>query len=353
MALIHRTLTARGLWARRRNARKSTGPRTEGGKQRAALNALAHGGFARWPWRSMLALDEDPRDFAQLLEALVAAHHPGNLAERMLVEDIARLRWRQQRNQRAQEGLVLRGLERLKQVRAHHEVQVTQDTIGSSAREALDSGLLSIPDSPAKFKEVRRILRLVQEEVERGVFTPAGHQLLLNIYGPQPSLRGIEILGMYRHFLDSGCSPPEDLKQACAAGTSGDAGENAAPENGGALAGGGATPAEAADADACDRMMYVGLRLALLEEQRELVDRYEAYLTEHLQNLRALQAAALTPSASEWRALTRQEKQLEEQIERKTRLLSFLQWAERKRRQDKPKYGSKKAKLESPRYSAS
>jgi hypothetical protein len=53
--------------ARRQNARKSTGPRSERGKRRVALNALRHGAFARPPWRSMLALDEDGRKLAVLL----------------------------------------------------------------------------------------------------------------------------------------------------------------------------------------------------------------------------------------------------------------------------------------------
>jgi hypothetical protein len=44
MGLIRRhAVTARGLAARRRNAQRSTGPRTPWGKARVSLNALRHG----------------------------------------------------------------------------------------------------------------------------------------------------------------------------------------------------------------------------------------------------------------------------------------------------------------------
>ncbi len=44
MGLIRRhAVTARGLPGRRRNAQRSTGPRTDWGKARVSLNALRHG----------------------------------------------------------------------------------------------------------------------------------------------------------------------------------------------------------------------------------------------------------------------------------------------------------------------
>jgi hypothetical protein len=67
MSLTHRKPSPRSLEARRRKARKSTGPRTQRGKRRVALNSLRSGSFARSPWHSMLALDEDGRKLAVLL----------------------------------------------------------------------------------------------------------------------------------------------------------------------------------------------------------------------------------------------------------------------------------------------
>ncbi len=356
MALTHRKLSPLSLEARRRNARKSTGPRTQRGIRRAALNSLRHGWFAQPPWRSMLALDEEPGDYRRLLEELLAAHRPANPAQRLLVEDIALLRWRKQRNQRAQEGLVLQSLEKLKQVRLQHERQVTQDTIDFPAQEALENGLLSVKDSPAKFKEVWRLLKLVQEGVDRREFSEEGQRLLLEIYGPHPSWRGVQILAFYGRLLTSGC--PGEPEPAPDAGVEPSTSPAADPDAPGAdletpaaeadIAGAGAS--EADDEAARDEDIYSDLCLALLEERQDLTEKYEAYLHEHIQNTRALQASALTPSQTDWRALIRQEQSLDQQIERTTRLLSFLQWAERvaERRLPSYKYGAKKTKLVSP-----
>ena len=312
MSLTQRKLSLKSLHARRANARHSTGPRTQRGKRRVALNAFKGGAARGWPLRSMLALDEDPRDYRRLLEELLAAHRPADPAQRLLVEDIAQLRWRKQRNQRAQEGLVLQGLDKLKRARLQHERQVTQDTIDFPAKEALENGLLNVKDSPAKFKELWRLLKLVQEEVGRREFSEAGHDLLLSIYGPHPSLRGIQILAFHKRLLTPGYSGEEEP-----------------------------------DDDASDDSIYRDLCLALLEERKDLGEKYEAYLHEHIQTTRTLQASALTPSQSEWRTLIRQEQSLDQEIERKTRLLSFMQWTDRMAQGRRPsyKYGKKKTKL--------
>jgi hypothetical protein len=292
----------------------------------------------------MLALDEDPRDYRRLLRELLAAHRPANPAQQLLVEDIALLRWRQQRNQRAQEGLVLHSLEKLRQARLQHERQVTQDTIDFPAEQALENGLLSVKDSPAKFKEVQRLLKLVQEQVDRREFSEEGHKLLLEIYGPHPSLRGTQILAFYQTLLASGGSLETELAreapfEPCAA-------DAADPE---ALGANSEMPGPEADAEADDEAarqedIYSDLCLGLLEERKDLNEKYQAYLHEHIQNTRTLQASALTPSQAEWRTLIRQEQSLDQEIERKTRLLSFMQWGERMAdiQRLSYKYGTKK-----------
>jgi hypothetical protein len=333
-----RVLTAKELEARRRNAQKSTGPRTEWGKHRAALNSLRHGAFARSYWRSMRALGEDPRDYQRLLRELLAAHRPANPAQRLLVEDIALLRWRKQRNQRAQEGLVLHSLEKSQQAWLQHERQVTQDTIDFPAEEALKNGLLNVKDSPAKFKELLRQLKLVQDQIDRREFSQEGYDLLVEIYGPNPSLRGAKILAFYSRFLGSE-SPAGDPNAPWPNSETPD------PESD-AQAG----ASEADQEAALEEDIHSDLCLALLEERKDLNEKYDAYLQEHIQETRTLQASALAPSQGEWRALVRQEESIDQEIERKIRLLSFMQWAERMAdiQQLSYKYGTKKTKLRSP-----
>ena len=57
------TLTLKMLAANRRNARRSTGPTTTGGRWNASQNALQHGHYAGSLRRCMLALRENAEEF--------------------------------------------------------------------------------------------------------------------------------------------------------------------------------------------------------------------------------------------------------------------------------------------------
>jgi len=57
MPHCRKSLTPRALEARRQNARKSTGPRTEAGKERVGQNAHKFDDWAHSPLRTMLALE--------------------------------------------------------------------------------------------------------------------------------------------------------------------------------------------------------------------------------------------------------------------------------------------------------
>ena len=82
--------TKKQIAANRRNAKKSTGPRTEEGKERSSQNAVKHGLTSR---RAVLA-DEDPKEF---LEYRISIHEdlgPMGSMETTLANRIAALFWR-------------------------------------------------------------------------------------------------------------------------------------------------------------------------------------------------------------------------------------------------------------------
>ncbi|MBW7998565.1 MAG: hypothetical protein FVQ81_18725 [Candidatus Glassbacteria bacterium] len=82
--------TKKQIAANRRNARKSTGPRTEEGKERSSQNAVKHGLTSR---RAVLA-DEDPKQF---LEFRIEVHEdlgPMGGVETTLANRIAAQMWR-------------------------------------------------------------------------------------------------------------------------------------------------------------------------------------------------------------------------------------------------------------------
>ncbi len=86
----------RKIEANRRNAQKSSGPRTSEGKRRSSRNAVKHGLLARHVVLTDHA-NEDPREFDELLEGLMDDYQPQGMIEKMLVERLAASFWRLRR----------------------------------------------------------------------------------------------------------------------------------------------------------------------------------------------------------------------------------------------------------------
>jgi len=91
-------LSAARLAANRRNARKSTGPRTKAGKRRAALNAsrLASPEIER----QLQARGEDPHDFRRLHRDVAALLQPHDVATEAAVQLLAVTWWEKARRVR-------------------------------------------------------------------------------------------------------------------------------------------------------------------------------------------------------------------------------------------------------------
>jgi len=95
------TTTAQ-VTANRRNAAKSTGPKTEPGKKIAAQNALRHGLTAR----DIVSFDEKDGDFAGFHEGLRAGYQPTDPVEEQLVERVAICAWRLRRAARMEKEIL-------------------------------------------------------------------------------------------------------------------------------------------------------------------------------------------------------------------------------------------------------
>jgi hypothetical protein len=90
--------TAAQVRANRANARKSTGPRTAEGKERASQNAVKHGLLAR----EAVIAGEDPEEFESYREGMLADLAPVGPVEAMLAERVVGLSWRLRRAERLQ-----------------------------------------------------------------------------------------------------------------------------------------------------------------------------------------------------------------------------------------------------------
>jgi hypothetical protein len=75
----------------RANARRSTGPRTESGKQRSSLNAVKHGLTAQ----TAVLPSEDLAAFNRHVQQFLNEHRPAT--ETQIVHELANIAWRQNR----------------------------------------------------------------------------------------------------------------------------------------------------------------------------------------------------------------------------------------------------------------
>ena len=94
--------TDRQIIANRRNARHSTGPRTESGKRRSRRNAIRHGLTAE----TVIDILEDPADYRAFERAIKSDYSPQTAIEAQLVTRLASLLWRLRRAVTVESGLL-------------------------------------------------------------------------------------------------------------------------------------------------------------------------------------------------------------------------------------------------------
>lgn len=89
--------------ANRRNALKSTGPKSKEGKAKSRMNALKHG----LTGKQVVIPGEDPEEFEMLLSQLMQEHDPQSMLETSLVELIAGAIWRLKRIPQFEPAIIL------------------------------------------------------------------------------------------------------------------------------------------------------------------------------------------------------------------------------------------------------
>jgi hypothetical protein len=99
-------VSSKKIEANRRNARQSTGPKTDAGKHASRLNALKHGLLAKEIVITRGDYKEDKREFAQLLQDLWEQLTPVGVAAELEVQQIALCYWRKKRAIRYEHGAI-------------------------------------------------------------------------------------------------------------------------------------------------------------------------------------------------------------------------------------------------------
>jgi len=121
----HKTVSPKQLEANRRNALRSTGPRTFRGKSTAALNAVKSGLFAKHCLITAGYLKEEESEFNRLLTGLNRHFRPQGMLESLLVEKVAGCAWRSRRVLRYEAGQIR---DQLDSAIAHEQSRWPRDT---------------------------------------------------------------------------------------------------------------------------------------------------------------------------------------------------------------------------------
>jgi hypothetical protein len=160
-------LTPARLEAARRNAQRSTGPRTEAGKQRMRMNALKHGCDAAPENEAavMRALGEDPQRFAALKRALMSTYGPGDALWEQQLEDLAKLYWRRQRIERMQTGLLRRALEAIEERQRERGKEIAAATFDPCHGAAMDIDLGDPTDTSVRLRLLLSLLGVLRQQL--------------------------------------------------------------------------------------------------------------------------------------------------------------------------------------------
>jgi hypothetical protein len=138
----------RQIEANRRNARLSTGPVTEEGKNRSRRNAVRHGLTAE----TVIDALEDAEDYAAFEMAVTADYDAQSAVERELVLRLASLLWRLRRATAIEAGLFKQQARQLLQFRqrrqSHRQRQKVIDSMYRCAVEA-DNDVRQDQEEPA------------------------------------------------------------------------------------------------------------------------------------------------------------------------------------------------------------
>ena len=136
----------RQIEANRRNALKSTGPRSEQGKQASRCNAVRHGLTAE----TVIGALEDAEDYKAFEAAITADYDAQSAVERELVLRLASLLWRLRRATTIETGLFEIQADHLGNFRRTHQISPASREIvyalfnASSDRQAASDGLANV-----------------------------------------------------------------------------------------------------------------------------------------------------------------------------------------------------------------
>jgi hypothetical protein len=134
---VEKMASEKQIAANRRNALKSTGPKTEAGRQIVSRNAITHG----LTGAQGLVLPEEADEYFRLGEAVFGQWNPEGAVEQFHCERMVQAAWRLRRIQRIETSVLMEMCQKQRESDA-------EPTIGRSLRQLVVSRILA--QSPKK-----------------------------------------------------------------------------------------------------------------------------------------------------------------------------------------------------------
>jgi hypothetical protein len=296
--------TPKLLAAARQNAQHSTGPRSAAAKQNSKFNALKHGQRARPEnhRQVMLALGEDPEEFDSLKQELMTAYGPGDALWEKQVDDLARLYWRRQRLERAQEGMLRRALLALEECQHRRQQEMAAATFDASHSHAIDIDMTEPADEGVPLRMLLSFLGVVRAQVKQRIFKPRQASEIESLYYNGVGWRQarlLHLLRLFNKFFGPGAKQL-DLELE----------ETLSKEFG---------PRESAG-----EPQYQEILRLLDEEIASVQEEFEYAEKVNEEKAAAERDAAFAPAGEDWRTIVRQQGALDRSIDRKVKILLAL-----------------------------
>jgi hypothetical protein len=157
-------ISQRKLDANRRNALKSTGPKTDAGKAVSSQNGITHGLTSR---NSPIMPGEDQAEYDMLRDAMIADLKPVGMMQREIVMDLINIRWKLQRVPLIEAAVAER---RKRSLISAHRSQVLDGEVPKDSQPALDPISILAAEFVGGDDAFAR-LELYRQRLERSMYT--------------------------------------------------------------------------------------------------------------------------------------------------------------------------------------
>ncbi len=187
---MNRTTSPKQIAANRRNAVKSTGPRTPEGRAVSKMNALKHGILSRQVLVRGQVLQESPKEFTALHQRFWDDLQPEGPVEELLVDQIVTAHWRLRRALSAEAGEISLSVDAGSRKRSRG----TNPALLWMKWTAFGDPIHSMENSSIGTAILVNWLRDVRQTVEaEGSLTEAAVQKLAGRFGGKPNTLVLEL----------------------------------------------------------------------------------------------------------------------------------------------------------------